>query len=176
MKRNPVDGSEMIWIPESDFFVGSKAYGGEEDELPQRRVSLEGCRIGEKYGDSIAVHPFLHRREVRLRLARKRTQMGWQDKHPMTPVTWQEMRRARRIQEVFPQRKPLRGLGYAGKRLAAALGLVRQNLILLRPPKQPRCALHSRQLSLRLQHPQKFRSDSRRRVIPRLLAAFRASP
>ncbi|MBM3241214.1 formylglycine-generating enzyme family protein [Candidatus Poribacteria bacterium] len=85
--QNPIDGAEMVFIPEGEFIMGSDkskdslAYG---DELPQRKVYLDGYWI-YKYEVTVAQY-----RKFCQETGRQMPEepWEWQDDHPIVNVSW----------------------------------------------------------------------------------------
>ncbi|MHB1460218.1 MAG: SUMF1/EgtB/PvdO family nonheme iron enzyme [Armatimonadota bacterium] len=83
-KVNPLDGAEMVWVPEGEFLMGNTS--GNFNEWPQRSVYLDGYWI-YKYEVTVAQY-----RQFCLAISRPmpaEPAWGWQDSYPMVFVDWQ---------------------------------------------------------------------------------------
>ena len=88
--QNPIDGAEMIFIPEGEFLMGSdksKDNLAYNDELPQRKVYLDGYWI---YKHEVTVARYRKFCQATGKQMPKSPGWGWQDNHPILNVTWHD--------------------------------------------------------------------------------------
>lgn len=86
---NPTDGAEMVWVPEGEFLMGSKAEDktAQDSETPQHRVTLSGYWM---YRTEVTVgqyRKFL--KETGGQMPRE-PEFKWKDNHPMVNVGWND--------------------------------------------------------------------------------------
>jgi formylglycine-generating enzyme required for sulfatase activity len=86
---NPIDGSELVYVPAGEFLMGSQEKEGatniDNDEQPQHRVYLDAHWIG-KYEVTVAQYRVFcsttHRKMP------EAPDWGWMEDHPMLNVSW----------------------------------------------------------------------------------------
>lgn len=102
VKINPKDGAEMVWVPAGEFLMGStdaeiaqvvKENPGLkaewfDDEKPQRKVYLDGYWI---YKYEVTVAQYRKFCEETGRKMPKAPSWGWEDKHPIVNVDWEDV-------------------------------------------------------------------------------------
>jgi formylglycine-generating enzyme required for sulfatase activity len=102
--RNPIDGAEMVYIPEGDFMMGTdkdeidqiwQKFGWKEewkqyanDESPKHRVYVDGFWM-YKYEVTVAQYrKFCN--ETERQMPPVEPPWGWQDNHPIVFVAWDD--------------------------------------------------------------------------------------
>jgi formylglycine-generating enzyme required for sulfatase activity len=89
---NPKDGAEIIFIPAGEFLMGSdksKDKLADDDELPQRKVYLDGYWI---YKYEVTVAQYRKFCQETGKQMPKEPSWGWQDEHPIVNVSWEDAR------------------------------------------------------------------------------------
>ena len=82
---NPKDGAEMVWVQTGEFLMGSN--DGPDNSRPQRKVYLDGYWI---YRHEVTVAQYRKFCEQTGRNMPNAPSWGWEDKHPMVHVTWED--------------------------------------------------------------------------------------
>ncbi|MBM3234751.1 formylglycine-generating enzyme family protein [Candidatus Poribacteria bacterium] len=88
--RNPKDGAEMVLMPAGEFLMGSdksKDNLADDDELPQRKVYLDGYWI---YKYEVTVAQYRKFCQETGKQMPEEPSWGWQDEHPIANVTWDD--------------------------------------------------------------------------------------
>jgi formylglycine-generating enzyme required for sulfatase activity len=90
-RTNPKDGAAMVYIPEGEFIMGSdksRDSRADDDELPQRKVYLDGYWI-YKYEVTVAQYrKFCN--ETGRQMPPVEPSWVWQNNHPIVCVTWDD--------------------------------------------------------------------------------------
>lgn len=82
---NPLDGAEMIYIPEGEFTMGSD--DGQKDERPVHKVDLDGYWI---YKYEVTVGQYRKFCSKTGRSMPEPPHWGWNENHPIVNVRWHD--------------------------------------------------------------------------------------
>ena len=85
IKINPVDGAEMVWIPEGEFIMGTNNVVA--DNFPQRSVWLSGFWM---YKFAVTVAQYEAFCTATTYSMPPKPTWGWQSKHPIVNVDWND--------------------------------------------------------------------------------------
>jgi len=94
MRVNPNDGAAMAWVPAGEFLMGSASTDTKSlsEEKPQRRVTLDGYWIYQYEVTVAQFRAFTEDAGYAYNWDDRKPFWGWNDKHPMVNVTWNEAR------------------------------------------------------------------------------------
>lgn len=95
IKVNPVDGADMVWIPEGDFLMGNNT--GNVDEMPQRTFWISGYFVYQKPVTVVQYREFCSQTGNIMPIA---PAWGWKDLHPVVNVSWDDAKRYSRWAKV----------------------------------------------------------------------------
>lgn len=89
-KINPIDGAEMILIPEGEYLMGSPDESGKDDEHPQKKVYLDAFYMYKYEVTNGQFNKFVKKTGHKPRF-------GWEnyfkpglERHPVVFVTWED--------------------------------------------------------------------------------------
>lgn len=87
VRISPMDGAEMVWIPEGEFKMGSNEVISFNPEQPAHQVFLDGYWIYKNVVTVAQYKKFCEKTQHTLPEAPK---WGWKDDHPVVSVMWKE--------------------------------------------------------------------------------------
>jgi len=89
MQKNPLDGADMVWVPEGDFLMGKQHWRYQEVSArkTQHTVFLDGYWI---YKNEVTVAQYKKFCQATGRLLPKEPAWGWQDDYPIENIYWDD--------------------------------------------------------------------------------------
>ena len=83
IKINPIDGAEMVWIPEGEFIMGSNRPN--TNAVPKRHVWLDGFWM---YKHAVTCAQYQKFCVTAKHIMPPELSSGWQPKYPIVQVSW----------------------------------------------------------------------------------------